>query len=80
MMRLCFTGTDVTQNGARVLTWRITMRADAKVELDYCYRPDPGGQPELALLPQRQPLIFTRGTWLTEPISPSLLDPVKEPQ
>ncbi|WP_176115829.1 toxin VasX [Burkholderia cepacia] len=75
-----FTGTDVTQNGVRVLTWRITMRADAKVELDYCYRPDPGGQPELALLPQRQPLIFTRGTWLTEPISPSLLDPVKEPQ
>ncbi len=56
------------------------MRAGAEVLLDYCYRPDVNRQPTLALLPAREPLIFTRGTWLTDPIDEDLLAPVKEPQ
>ncbi|MGO4332840.1 hypothetical protein [Cupriavidus sp. M-11] len=68
---------DAVRDGTRVLTWRISMRADARVELDYCYRPDPKDQPMLALMPQREPLEFTRGTWLTDPIDSDLLEPVK---
>ncbi|MDH0090618.1 hypothetical protein N7373_04105 [Achromobacter mucicolens] len=39
-----------------------------------------GNQPSLALFPQQEPLVFTRGTWLTDPIDEELLAPVAEPK
>lgn len=73
-------GKDFIHDGTRQLTWRITMREDTEVMLDYCYRPDIGNQPSLALFPQQEPLVFTRGTWLTDPIEETLVAPVREPQ
>lgn len=71
---------DMVRDGARQIALNIIMRADAQVELDYCYRPDQVQQPDLAMLPQRQPLVFTRGTWFTNPIDTGLLEPVQEPK
>jgi len=73
-------GKDFIRDGTRQLTWRITMREDTEVMLDYCYRPDIVNQPSLALFPRQEPLVFTRGTWLTDPIDEKLLAPVREPQ
>ncbi|MCA7904935.1 hypothetical protein LGM39_36810 [Burkholderia cepacia] len=71
---------DIIREGTRQLSWRITMRADTEVMLDYCYRPDVMNQPSLVLLPQREPLVFTRGTWFTDPIDDELIAPVKDPE
>ncbi|RQT67255.1 hypothetical protein DF043_03645 [Burkholderia cepacia] len=71
---------DIIREGTRQLSWRITMRADTEVMLDYCYRPDARNQPSLVLLPQREPLVFTRGTWFTDPIDDELIAPVKDPE
>ncbi len=71
---------DFIQDGTRQLSWQIVMREDTEVMLDYCYRPDVVNQPSLALFPQREPLVFTRGTWLTDPIDEELLAPVAEPK
>jgi len=48
--------------------------------LDYCYRPDIVTEPGLAMFPQQEPLVFTHGTWLTDPIDAALLAPVQEPK
>ncbi|NBA94911.1 toxin VasX [Pseudomonas sp. R5(2019)] len=74
------TRSDYSKNETRLLTWRINMRADAQVHLDYCYRPHPEEQPTLALMPQKAPLVFTRGTWITDPIDSDMLEPVMEPK
>ncbi|KWB28990.1 hypothetical protein WL34_32390 [Burkholderia cepacia] len=71
---------DIIREGTRQLSWRITMRADTEVMLDYCYRPDARNQPSLVLLPQREPLVFTRGTWFTDSIDDELIAPVKDPE
>ncbi len=73
-------GKDFIREGTRQLSWQITMREDTEVMLDYCYRPDILNQPSLALFPQQEPLIFTRGTWLTDPIDEKLVAPVQEPK
>ena len=71
---------DFIQDGTRQFSWQIVMREDTEVLLDYCYRPDVVNQPSLALFPQQEPLVFTRGTWLTDPIDEELLAPVAEPK
>jgi len=74
------TGKDFIRDGTRQLSWQIIMREDTEVMLDYCYRPDIVNQPSVALFPQQEPLVFTRGTWLTDPIDEALVAPVREPQ
>ncbi len=71
---------DLIHDGSRQLSWRITMREDTEVMLDYCYRPDIVNQSSLAFFPLREPLVFTRGTWLTDPIDEKLVAPVQEPK
>jgi len=71
---------DFIHDGTRQLSWRITMREDTEVMLDYCYRPDIVNQPSLAFFPLREPLVFTRGTWLTDSIDEKLVAPVQEPK
>lgn len=73
------TGKDFIRDGTRQLSWQITMREDTEILLDYCYRPDVVDQPSLALFPQNEPLVFTRGTWLKDPIDDALIAPVQEP-
>ncbi|MFJ3465491.1 toxin VasX [Achromobacter spanius] len=73
-------GKDFIRDGTRQLSWQILMREDTEITLDYCYRPDIANRPDLALLPQQEPLVFTRGTWLTDPIDEALVAPVQEPQ
>lgn len=72
-------GKDFIRDGTRQLSWQITMREDTEILLDYCYRPDVVDQPSLALFPQNEPLVFTRGTWLKDPIDDALIAPVQEP-
>lgn len=72
-------GKDFIREGTRQLSWQITMREDTEILLDYCYRPDVVDQPSLALFPQHEPLVFTRGTWLKDPIDDALIAPVREP-
>jgi len=73
-------GKDFIQDGTRQLSWQISMRGDTEVLLDYCYRPDIVNQPNLALFPQQEPLVFTSGAWLIDPIREELVAPVQEPK
>lgn len=73
-------GKDFIREGTRQLSWQIVMREDTEVILDYCYRPDIVNQPCLVLFPQQEPLVFTRGTWLSDPIDEELLAPVQGPK
>ncbi|WP_191575822.1 toxin VasX [Achromobacter insolitus] len=73
-------GKDYIRDGTRHVSWLITMRADTEIMLDYCYRPDIVNEPGLAMFPQQEPLVFTHGTWLTDPIDEALLAPVQEPK
>ena len=75
-----FIGKDFMHDGTRQLSWQISMREDTEIMLNYCYRPDIVNQPSLALFPQQEPLVFTRGTWCTDPIDEALIAPVTEPQ
>lgn len=61
--------------------WVITMHEDAKVELEYLYRPDVKEQPTLALQQPEapKPLVFTSSGWFSETIDESLLTPVRKP-
>jgi len=73
-------GKDFIQDSTRQLSWQINMRGDTEVEFDYCYRPDIVNQPNLALFPQQEPLVFTSGAWLIDPIREELVAPVQEPR
>lgn len=74
----------VTRLGARGTEcgWSIQMHEDAKVELEYLYFPDPDSRPDIALRQPSapEPLQFSSGGWLSDPISSALLEPVRRPK
>lgn len=61
--------------------WVLNMHEDAKVELEYLYRPDVEFQPTLALEQPGAPtpLVFTSSGWFSETIEPAKLAPVRKP-
>lgn len=62
--------------------WRIGMHEDAKVKLEYLYRPDPENLPSIGLEQPGapDPLVFTSSSFLFDSIDPAKLAPVKAPK
>ncbi|AVJ30573.1 toxin VasX [Achromobacter spanius] len=62
--------------------WSIQMHEDAEVALEYLYFPDPERQPGLALRQPAAPtpMVFTSAGWLSDPIDPATLEPVRAPK
>ena len=62
--------------------WRIGMHEDAKVKLEYLYRPDPIELPTIGLEQPGapEPLVFTSSSFLFDSIDPAKLAPVRAPK
>jgi hypothetical protein len=62
--------------------WRIGMHEDAKVKLEYLYRPDPETMPTIGLEQPGapEPLVFTSSSFLFDSIDPAKLAPVRAPK
>ncbi|WP_447578558.1 toxin VasX [Achromobacter kerstersii] len=62
--------------------WRIGMHEDAKVKLEYLYRPDPKELPTIGLEQPGapEPLVFTSSSFFFDSIDPAKLAPVRAPK